>query len=512
MDTNKSSRSILKKVTVFLLFTFIFSFVYTQSPLFTSNQNQYFLHGMAQAGIGSLNGDWLANTLDPTPVFSFLVKWTYLVFGIKELFYVYYALLMGLYLISLWGILDICFRIGSSKTKTLLTLGLIILIHSAALRFILASTLGDNWAFLLDGGLAGQRTLGLVFQPSTFGVLLVFSFYLFIKNKPYWATGMVALASTIHPTYLLSAAALTSGYMLSIFAVEKNLKKSILIGLEAFLLVIPILVYVTNSFGSSQTQAQANEILVNFNIPYHTLISEWFDLTSVIKIAIITLGIWLVRKENRFFIPLTVSAIIAIFLTLIQVVTQNQMLALIFPWRLSIYLVPICACILITKGIVIMLNHNFFENKSIQQFMQVFSLGLIAVLILVGITRTQLDFERQATEPEQPMLNWVRNNSTNQDMYLIDPQIKDFRLTTLRPIYADLLATPYAGNDVLIWYKRVNAELKLIDTKNCYEIVYIQHDSYITHVVLDKNRSNLNCSQLKTVFEDKNYVVYQINN
>ena len=52
-----------------------FALAHTQSPLFFSNQNQYLLHGLADAGYGHLSHDWLANTKDPTPAFSFLNLW-----------------------------------------------------------------------------------------------------------------------------------------------------------------------------------------------------------------------------------------------------------------------------------------------------------------------------------------------------------------------------------------------------------------------------------------------------
>src|SRR5205823_14298714 len=42
-----------------------FAAAYGQAPLYYSNQNQYFLHGLAAAGEGYLSEDWLARTLDP---------------------------------------------------------------------------------------------------------------------------------------------------------------------------------------------------------------------------------------------------------------------------------------------------------------------------------------------------------------------------------------------------------------------------------------------------------------
>ena len=86
----------LRLLLRFLGLTVLFAIAYAQSPLYTSNQNQYFLHGLAAAGHGTLTADWLANTLDPTPLFSLLVRLTHPLSG---LFYIYYALLMGVYLV-----------------------------------------------------------------------------------------------------------------------------------------------------------------------------------------------------------------------------------------------------------------------------------------------------------------------------------------------------------------------------------------------------------------------------
>src|SRR4051812_47995736 len=82
-----------------LLFLFGFSVAYCQAPLYYSNQNQYFVHGLAQAGRGFLADDWLATTADPTPVFSALVAFTVRYLH-PWLFHVYYALILGVYAAS----------------------------------------------------------------------------------------------------------------------------------------------------------------------------------------------------------------------------------------------------------------------------------------------------------------------------------------------------------------------------------------------------------------------------
>src|SRR5947208_3540150 len=88
----------LRTALCFLFWCVVFGVSYTQAPLYYSNQNQYFLHGLAAAGRGNLDQDWLAKTRDPTPLFSRLVAVSA---GFEWLVHVYYILILGLYFHSL---------------------------------------------------------------------------------------------------------------------------------------------------------------------------------------------------------------------------------------------------------------------------------------------------------------------------------------------------------------------------------------------------------------------------
>ncbi|MCJ7678376.1 MAG: hypothetical protein MUO35_11710, partial [Anaerolineales bacterium] len=120
--------------------------------MYTSNQNQYFLHGAAHAGIGSLSQDWLANTADPTPVFSWIVEGTYWLLP-PAAFYVEYLLLFGVYLVGMWRLVDPIFQLQRSRLRVLLFFTLLVVLHSAALRLLQGRLLGEAWEYVWDGGL-----------------------------------------------------------------------------------------------------------------------------------------------------------------------------------------------------------------------------------------------------------------------------------------------------------------------------------------------------------------------
>lgn len=506
----------LQGVGAFLLLTLVFSLGYTQSPLYTSNQNQYFLHGAAQAGLGFLKADWLANTFDPTPVFSLLAYLTYRFLHYPAFFYLYYALLMGIYIYSLFGITTLLFPLRSSQAKTLAFLALLITGNSAALRFGLSRAIGDNWTYLLEDGVADQRLLGPVFQPSTFGALLLLSIWLFLRHKPYWAVLCAVLAATFHPTYLLSAAVLTFAYMLVTFREERSgcsqgkpWLQPLLIGLLALALVLPIVGYVYVHFRANPagTAAQAQKILVNFRIPHHTQVSQWLDITAIIKILLAGAAIILVRKQ-RIFMILLVPFLAAIGLTLLQVGVHSNSLALIFPWRISTFLVPLATALLLGALVSKVLDWPALQAQRLQNWISGLSLALLTLVVLVGLARLYLDFGRQANGNERPLFAYAAAHHAPGEIYLTPTKMQDFRLATGSPVYIDFKSIPYQDQDVLEWYRRVQTADRFYKTGDCALLAELANKEGVTHVVLNKEQFGFACPILHEEYRDQNHALY----
>ncbi len=95
--------AVLPRTAVLVLGAVAFAAAYGQAPLYYSNQNQYFLHGLAAAGVGQLHDDWLARTADPTPVFSGFVALTAR-FLHPAAFYLDHAALLAAYAAALVGL------------------------------------------------------------------------------------------------------------------------------------------------------------------------------------------------------------------------------------------------------------------------------------------------------------------------------------------------------------------------------------------------------------------------
>lgn len=488
----------------------LFALAYTQSPLYTSNQNQYFLHGLARAGFGYLDQDWLANTLDPTPVFSYLVYLTFRITQQPALFYLYYAVLLGIYLFSLVGIINDRFHFERFSTRWWVLVTLIFLVHSAALRFFFSTLLSDNWTYLLEDGLADQRLLGPVFQPSTFGVLLLLSIYLFLKKHPFFAVLLAALAATIHPTYLLGAGALTLAFMVETYRQDKKITKSIQLGLIALLGVTPILIYVYTSFANTPplSTARAQEILVSFRIPFHAVFQRWFDLPAIIKIGLMLSAIYLVRRTSMFYI-LFVPFLIASALTTLQVILDSNSLALLFPWRISTWLVPISVGILLGELVMRLFGALPDLQTRHRKIILLVCFVLLVSLTVIGLIRVNIDFSRKASLPERGVMNFVAETKQEGQYYLIPLDMQDFRLTTGAPIYVEFKSIPYKDQDVLEWRRRLQISDLFYKKGTCADLEKLSKIG-LTHVIATSRQYKLECEAWQLLYQDENYAVFEL--
>lgn len=491
-----------------LVWMLAFAAAYAQSPLFTSNQNQYFLHGLAQAGLGSLKADWLANTLDPTPVFSLLVQWCYRIFHTTAVFYATYAVLLGIYLYSLYAIAKHVFDWEDKTERKIIFLGLVTLLHSAGWRYALSQFLSSNWSYVLEDGVANQRMLGTVLQPSAFGVLLLLSVAVFIRGRLYPALALNVLAASVHPTYLFSAGVLSATYLAITWQRDGNLRRTILAGLFALLLVAPILIYTYGVFAGGEAQAavESRHILVTYRIPHHALVSWWWDGTAVFKVLMVLAALWLSRRSALFPVLLAGFAS-GVLLTLVQVITGSEPLALLFPWRISILLVPLSLGVIL--GALVMRIDERLRAPGLRRAALWGAILLAILAVAAGIGRFAFDLRRQAAYPERPLLAHVQQNLGEQDVYLIPVKMQDFRLATGAPVFVDFKAIPYKDTDVLEWYRRVRLADRFYKTSNCKLLEEIVGVGNVTHLVWPGGEL-LDCPALEVVYQDDAYLLLRM--
>lgn len=504
-STSKMRPAWLAAFLSFLAWAILFGLIYGQSPLYTSNQNTYFLHGMAQAGFGQLSRDWTAQTMELMPVFSWLVFLTYKIFHSQIPSYLYYALLMGMYLFSVFGIMDTLFDLRHSRSRTLVFTTLFLTFHSAALRFILSRGVDADATFLFEGGVAGQRILGQVFQPSTFGVFLPLSVHFFLRKRPFLALIPMAVAIYFHPVYLLTGALLTIAYMWVTWREAKSLRNPFLLGLTSLVIVAPSVIYTAfiNWSSSPAVADKVFDILVNFRNPHHALVSSWLDWTVTVK-AVIFLAALVVVRKTRLFPILVIVALGVVVLTVIQGITGSATLALLFPWRVSILLVPL--------GLAAILAYGAVRVKIPERVAVGLSFMLITGLVFVGVTRFQIEYARLHTGAARPMMAWVAEHQSTTDTYLIPAKMTAFRLATGMPVFIDFETAPDRSNDVLEWYRRLQLVYAFYYglPDPCAALHDLAVNEGLTRAVVPAADPDTVCPSLTTLYADPDYIIYEI--
>lgn len=500
-----------KQILNFIAVVLIFGLAYTQDPIYNSveNQNTKFLHGLAQAGYGWLAEDWVANTIDPLPVFSWLVKITYQYLHPEYLFYVYYFILFGIYVYSIFAIVDYIFDFQRSRLKSIVYFTAFVILHTVHLEILEFDTGID-----LHYGVALQYVLGPVFQPSTFGVLIIFSICCCLYQRYILAVILLAIAATIHPTYLVSAGILTFAYQVVILIEEKKLFKAVLIGLLSLSLVLPVYSYMTLTFAPTTPELwqQAQEIIVRLRVPHHSLPEVWLKQDghkSYLQTLIVIGAIWLVRRTRLMWV-LLIPLGLAIASTILQLIINSNTIAFIAPWRISIFLVPISSSILLAAIVFGIFNRYQLIIEKYQHLIRRWSVLIVAVIAIAGTVDQALSFGYGKTSKQ--MMEFAQAQGKSGQTYLVPPDLSDmkkFRLATGIPILINDKTHPYKDVEVLEWSSRLKlarAFYKISD-HSCQILNNLQQKYHITHIVLYKEQRQLKCQNLDQIYNNKNYQV-----
>lgn len=509
-----------KKFCVVLIMSALFALAYMQMPLYSSNQNAYFLHGLAKGGFGFLNLDWLAGSTDHIPMFSFIVRVTY-DWGLSNLIYLFHGILVMIYFLSLLGILDRLFNLRDKKISLLFCFVILTFIHCVPIHYLIANKFSvfkslPREMLLFTEGLAGQYILGPYFQPSAFGIFLILSIFLFLQKKEIAATVAAVIASSLHPSYLLQMALLIAIYTIIIIK-DKRYKKAFLIAGLGLILILPTLVYMYLHFkpANPETFREAQSILIDYRLAHHIKPYYWFHIKALFQIFLIILGIRISRRNNKLFQVLIFLAVSSLLLTLIQLLTKNKTLALMFPWRISVILVPVSVTLLI--GWIV---ERFSIWSKMVKLKESCTFPVCIVILALILYMSGLGFSTTISKIRSnrasPVSRYVKETMHGDDVYLVPVNWEWFRLQSGAPIFVDAKSHPYKDIDVIEWRKRMTLARAFYQSKETKEadknLTRILYRYKITHIIVETNFPELSLISLCNIlYKGDAFIIYTVN-
>jgi hypothetical protein len=369
-------------------------------------------------------------------------------------------------------------------------------------------------------------------------VLLVVAIALFIWDRPLLAVVCMTAANAVHATYLLPAGLLTLGFAAALLA-ERRLRLALGVGALALALVLPSIAYALFTFGptSPEVFAKAQDILVQVRIPHHARPDLWLDEIAALQILWIALGIVLTWR-TRLFAVLAVPFALSALLTLAQVATGSQALALLFPWRISAALMPVATTVVLSRLVALAglpLDGTVARRAS------------AVVLLVLGVAGVWISVGRVAFymgDEELPLLDFVRQTKAPGDLYFLPVRVPDlaattrgslstdfkplpdkrqdvrvipvdlqrFRLHAGAPIFVDFKSIPYKDTEVLEWRDRLRlaqAVQERIRQGHLSEALTELRGRGVTHVIVPAE-PRLSDPGFRQVHEDPYYRVYQL--
>ncbi|MEZ4665052.1 MAG: DUF6798 domain-containing protein, partial [Caldilineaceae bacterium] len=403
------------------------------------------------------------------------------------------------------------YTLAASRVGRLYLRVIIIAMHAGLLWPFSLPVMDSSLGWLLQSGVASQYLLNPVFQPSTFGVLLIFSIYLFLMDQPIWAAAMAAIAALMHSTYLPSAGVLTAVYATHTLWRTRKLRPAIQVGGAALLIVLPVLIYNYLWLGPTNAElwAAAQDVIVNFRIPHHSLPEIWLNNSVYVKLALVLAALVLTWR-TRLFAVMLVSLLVAVGLTLLQMQAPNDTLAFIAPWRISVFLAPLASTLIIGFAVA-------WIFKRLQSWADKYwiALGVLGLLLLTMQVRTGVlsmidSFQSRQQHAAAPLWRYVDEHKAPDEVYLAPTYMAEFRLETGAPVVVTFKSHPYKDVEVLEWRSRIDAVNDFYNAMSCDKLTLMQQKYGVTHVVLEHGQVIEGCDGLTLEHADDRFDLYRL--
>ncbi len=554
-----------------VILTALFCLAYSWKPLFYSNQNHYFLHGMAQAGYGFLANDWIVKVSEAMPIFTGITFLTFTYLS-SIWFYIYWLCLVGVYIHSLLGIS--CFLSGINYGSTLyyVLFSLLTFFHSRFLYDFFNKGLDlfpgfqayfNEGASFLHWGVANQYVMNTYFQPSLFGVFLFLGIWFWIKGQRKLSYLCDFVAVFLHFGLFFVVFCIVGFKIVSVY--KERLSQYRLFLLFNLLGVIMSSILYVVSWGSSfgpyllflptiigiaglvligmlwlcyQTKPYFKALFLTFTVngalfayyliqffshplrskllpahdyfiktmyAFHTDPMVWFNGSVLFQLIMVITAACLVRQgfiKRLFWFGLVIIIGLS-FMALVASSLENLFFNELMPWRLSVVMVPL--------ALVVLLSWIIERLKPASHYIAVPFVGafLIVLTVFWGVDYTRSDFREKNGSRLHRIMEWAKLSRQSGQVYVIPPNIIDFRLTTGVPI---LVGTKIPANKfqkdndyfgewkqrltvVIAFYSQTTATLTVLKDLCEYEVSHLLIQSphplidilkaYTLHHVLD---------------------------
>ena len=464
------------KISVFILLSFVFALTVQQFDLYKGNA-AHLTHSIKFFDDNKLQYDWISNQTHHLPLFSNLHFYFIKFFSNKIIHLIHFILLLTCALF----IFLICKHLFSNLEKK----------NYYLLWFALFTFIYHENSFF--SGVAGQSVIDAGYQPASFGVLFFIGIYLYLKEKELLSIFFVCLAASFHPTYILHSGFFITG-ILFFNLNNKDYKNFIKVLISYTLLILPITLFVVLNFLTLEKQIiiEGQKILID-RVKHHADIHYWLTSKDFISLISYLFALFLTRFNSRFFIFFLIFGLCSVSITFLQFFLNNNSLALAFPWRSSVFLIPISSMIIISYFVN---KISFNETKT-----NLYILFLILFSYIFFYTKSHyIKNLNQQFDKNLLLVKKIKNHYYSIDRLLIPANLGYVRMNSGIPIFIDWKHHAFKYDEAIKWKQRLSLVNDFYsetshDTQSI-QLRRIEKIEDISHVLLEKSKLFNKCNNL----------------
>lgn len=438
-----------RRIIIFLIIFFILLFLYLWDDLLSGNEAQTLANVYNFA-----NPEWLANdwflSLDTV-----------------------YRIPFNIFLFPLAKLLSLSALAITSRILLISLMALALTNFFEAVKLTPGSiALFTLIAFRMKGMLAGEDMLWHVEAKILSYILVIGGITSFLNGKYRKMWLFFGGATAFHP--------LVGGYsvislLFTWFFLEKKDKKSLFTSSPFFAITgwpgIGIVLY--NLISSRAASGGISDLIYVARHPHHMIptnfirhvhkgFPEWMDYTIIIGnlifcIVVITAAFFIIKKGNlRKLLYFTAGTGVIFAIGLLFYITKQYHLLKYYPFRFGDIIIPFTAYIMFLKVV----DKYFFIKKpfigiSIAAAVLVVS-GILFTIETSNIVKSNIPlsmtYESQA---DIELYRWIKQNTPADAVFIVDPFIDNFNITTERAQFVTFKHIPQNERDVVEWYEKL---------------------------------------------------------
>ena len=270
-------------------------------------------------------------------------------------------------------------------------------------------------------------------------------------------------------------------------------------------MILPITIFVLLNFLNLDKDITylGQEILMK-RIPHHADILYWFSYKDIISLFTFLIALILIKNKKKLFIPLGIFGLCSIILSSIQYFLQINSLALTFPWRSSVILMPMSSMVIISH-LIDKIKDTFLNKKK-----TIYSIFFI-ISIFFGVKSHILENLNSNFKEKIFLSNKIKEYYNNIDSILVPTDTMSIRLNTGLPIFINYKHHPFRHDEIIDWNIRLNlandfynAENFSIQKQVLDKILKLES---VSHVIFKKSQTHPKCENL---IDDKNYILLDL--